>query len=78
MYKSLKGEVPSLPLSNGNYSVTVKATSMAGDGRSTPVQYIMIDVSNSLVLTEEVYNQIGDFEYRRRFNMSKPRVKFNV
>lgn len=51
---------------------------MAGDGRSTPVQYIMIDVSNSLVLTEEVYNQIGDFEYRRRFNMSKPRVKFNV
>ncbi|XP_037039438.1 insulin-like receptor isoform X2 [Bradysia coprophila] len=45
MYKDQHGEIPFLKLSNGNYSVSVKATSLAGDGRSTPAKTVIIDES---------------------------------
>lgn len=75
MYKSNHGETPLLPLSNGNYSVTVKATSMAGDGRPTAAKTIIIDVSTQFLTVDE-WNKISPYEFFRRFKFSKPKIKF--
>ncbi|XP_037048464.1 insulin-like receptor [Bradysia coprophila] len=42
-YKHWNRKIPVLPLSNGNYSVSVRATSLQGNGRHTPSQTITID-----------------------------------
>ncbi|XP_037048445.1 insulin-like receptor [Bradysia coprophila] len=42
-YKHWNRKIPVLRLSNGNYSVSVRATSLLGNGRPTPSQTITID-----------------------------------
>lgn len=40
------GEKPLIQMSNGNYSISVKATSLAGDGYLSVPTYVLIGVSD--------------------------------
>lgn len=69
-----------LALPNGNYSVWVRATSLAGEGHPSRTIYILIDVSvEKLIegeLTEDEFNEMGDFEFFRRYGYHKKMFQF--
>lgn len=75
MHANLSGEIPLLQLSNGNYSVTVRATSLAGDGPLSKPLYILIDVSVEK-LSEEEWKNISPLMFYLRYKFGKPRIKF--
>lgn len=71
LHTNLSGEIPLLQLSNGNYSVSVRATSLAGDGNPTPPQYILIDVSVEKLSAKE-WIDISPRDFFKRFGFHKP------
>lgn len=73
MHTNLSGEIPFLQLSNGNYSVSVRATSLAGDGNPSRPLSILIDVSVQKLSLEE-WNNISSMDFYMRYNFSKPRI----
>lgn len=75
MHTNLSGEIPLLQLSNGNYSVSVRATSLAGDGHPSPPQFILIDVS-VVKLSVEEWKNITSMRFYMRFGFSKPKITF--
>jgi len=74
LHSKLHGEIPLLQLSNGNYSVSVRATSLAGNGKATPPRYIEIDVSVEK-LTAEEWNNYDRMEFYMRYKFSKPIIR---
>lgn len=75
MHTNLSGEIPFLQLSNGNYSVAVRATSLAGDGNLSEPLSIIIDVSDMRLSVEE-WKNITSMDFYKKFGFSKPKIKF--
>lgn len=76
MHQQNNEEVGLLQLSNGNYSVSVRATSLAGDGRPTEPKFIIIDVSVEKLSVEEL-NKIDPWVFYKRYGYSKKQYTIN-
>ncbi len=74
-YLQENGEIPLLPLANGNYSVSVMATSLAGDGHPTPVKFVILEVS-VLELNEDKWKKLTPLAFFRKYGFQKPSLKF--
>ncbi|KAJ6634889.1 Insulin-like receptor [Pseudolycoriella hygida] len=59
MHVNLSGEIPFLQLSNGNYSVWVRATSLAGPGNPSKALNILIDGVKESNTKTIVYSIVG-------------------